>query len=148
MLRERFRVSERRACKVAGQHRSTQGLEPPCHLMTRQSCAAGSGTSPSAVLGGAWRCASKGLRRQGWSVVDKRVRGLRRDEGLQVPAKTKKKRLTGLGAHVGAMSLIARHALWVRRRGWSFVDTDSFVPWRGPECLWTLRDHFPQALNG
>jgi putative transposase len=29
MLRERFGVSERRACKVVGQHRSTQRLDPP-----------------------------------------------------------------------------------------------------------------------
>jgi hypothetical protein len=32
--------------------------------------------------------------------------------GLQVPTKTKKKRLTGVGTHVGAMSLIAPNALW------------------------------------
>jgi len=29
MLRERFGVSQRRACRVAGQHRSTQRLPPP-----------------------------------------------------------------------------------------------------------------------
>jgi transposase InsO family protein len=29
MLRERFGVSQRRACRVAGQHRSTQRLIPP-----------------------------------------------------------------------------------------------------------------------
>lgn len=29
MLRARFGVSERRACRVVGQHRSTQRLEPP-----------------------------------------------------------------------------------------------------------------------
>src|SRR4051794_28101252 len=29
MLRERFGVSERRACKVVGQHRSTQRLDEP-----------------------------------------------------------------------------------------------------------------------
>jgi hypothetical protein len=29
MLRDRFGVSERRACRVVGQHRSTQRLEPP-----------------------------------------------------------------------------------------------------------------------
>ncbi len=36
-----------------------------------------------------------------------------RDEGLQVPAKTKKKkRLSGVGANVGAKSLLAPNALW------------------------------------
>jgi putative transposase len=29
MLRERFGVSQRRACRVVGQHRSTQRLAPP-----------------------------------------------------------------------------------------------------------------------
>jgi putative transposase len=29
MLQDRFGVSERRACRVVGQHRSTQRLEPP-----------------------------------------------------------------------------------------------------------------------
>ena len=29
MLQDRFGVSERRACTVVGQHRSTQRLEPP-----------------------------------------------------------------------------------------------------------------------
>ena len=43
---------------------------------------------------------------------NKRVRRLWRDEGLQVPTKKRKKRLTGIGAHVGAMCLIAPNALW------------------------------------
>ena len=43
---------------------------------------------------------------------NKRIRRLWRDEGLQVPTKTKKQRLTGVGTHVGAMSLIAPNVLW------------------------------------
>jgi putative transposase len=35
-----------------------------------------------------------------------------RAEGLQVPARRRKQRLTGVGAGVGAMSLIAPNALW------------------------------------
>jgi putative transposase len=45
-------------------------------------------------------------------VNNKRIRRLWRDEGLQVPTKTKKKRLTGVGTHLGAMSLVAPNALW------------------------------------
>src|SRR3546814_5357111 len=59
-----------------------------------------------------WRRAAKELRRAGWKVNNKRVRRLWRDEGLQVPTKTRKKRLSGVGANVGAMSLIAPNALW------------------------------------
>src|SRR3546814_11987801 len=61
---------------------------------------------------GGWRRAAKELRRAGWKFNNKRVRRLWRDEGLQVPTKTRKKRLSGVGANVGAMSLIAPNALW------------------------------------
>ncbi len=43
---------------------------------------------------------------------DKRVRRLWRDEGLRVPTKKRKKRLTGIGTHVGAMCPIRPNALW------------------------------------
>lgn len=43
---------------------------------------------------------------------NKRVRRLWRDEGLRVPNKKRKKRLTGIGTHVGAMCPIVPNALW------------------------------------
>ncbi len=43
---------------------------------------------------------------------DKRIRRLWRDEGLRVPQKKRKKRLTGIGTHVGAMCPIQPDALW------------------------------------
>ena len=43
---------------------------------------------------------------------NKRVRRLWRDEGLQVPTKRKRKRLMGVGTHVGAMSPIRPNILW------------------------------------
>jgi len=43
---------------------------------------------------------------------EKKVRRLWRDEGLRVPQGRRKKRLTGVGARVGAMSLIGPNALW------------------------------------
>ena len=51
-------------------------------------------------------------RRAGWQVNDKRIRRLWRDEGLQVPQRRKKKRLTGIGVAVGAMCPIRPNALW------------------------------------
>ena len=42
----------------------------------------------------------------------KRVRRLWRHEGLQVPVKTRKPRLTGIGVHVGPMSPIRPNGLW------------------------------------
>jgi hypothetical protein len=40
------------------------------------------------------------------------IRRLWRDEGLKVPCKRRKKRLTGIGTHVGAICPIRPNALW------------------------------------
>ncbi len=51
-------------------------------------------------------------RPQGRLVNNKRIRRLWRDEGLRVPTKRRKKRLTGIGTHVGAMCPLRPNALW------------------------------------
>ncbi len=51
-------------------------------------------------------------RRAGWQVNDKRIRRLWREEGLRVPQRRRKKRLTGIGVVVGAMSPIRPNAIW------------------------------------
>jgi putative transposase len=51
-------------------------------------------------------------RRAGWTVNNKRIRRLWREEGLRVPQRRKKKRLTGAGVAVGAMSPICPNAIW------------------------------------
>jgi putative transposase len=98
VLRERFGVSERRACKVVGIHRSTQRLDPPPvtdeEAELRQFLREFSKQRPR----WGWRRAAKQARREGRQVNDKRVRRLWRDEGLRVPIKKRKKRkkrLTG-----------------------------------------------------
>jgi len=112
VLRERFGVSERRACKVVGIHRSTQRLGPPPvtdeEAELRQFLREFSKRRPR----WGWRRAAKEARRTGRAVNDKRVRRLWRDEGLRVPQKKRKKRLTGVGAHVGAMCPIRPNVLW------------------------------------
>ena len=112
MLRDRFGVSERRACKVVGQHRSTQRLDPPPisddEQRLREFLRRFSRRRPR----WGWRRAAKDARRNGWQVNDKRVRRLWRDEGLRVPHKRRKKRLSGVGTHVGAMCPIRPNALW------------------------------------
>ena len=59
-----------------------------------------------------WRRATKAARRAGWAVNDKRIRRLWRDEGLRVPTRRRKKRLTGIGTHVGAMCPIRPNVVW------------------------------------
>ncbi len=59
-----------------------------------------------------WRRAAKEARRQARQVNDKRIRRLWRDEGLRVQQRQRKKRLTGIGTHVGAMCPIRPNAVW------------------------------------
>jgi len=112
VLEDEFGVSQHRACKAVGQHRSTQrhipAPPPGDEALLREELRAFAKKRPR----WGWRQAAKHLRRNGWTVNNKRVRRLWRDEGLQVPQKRKRKRLTGVGAHVGPMSLIAPNALW------------------------------------
>jgi putative transposase len=95
-----------------GIHRSTQRLIPPPatdeETELRQFLRDFSTQRPR----WGWRRAAKQARRTGWQVNDKRVRRLWRDEGLRVPQKKRKKRLTGIGTHVGAMCPIRPNVLW------------------------------------
>lgn len=59
-----------------------------------------------------WRRAAIAARKAGWAVNNKRVGRLWRDEGLRVPQRGKKKRLTGIGAAVGAMCPIRPNVIW------------------------------------
>ncbi len=112
VLEDVFGVSQRRACKVVGQHRSTQRHRAPAppddEAQLREELRAFAKKRPR----WGWRRAAKHLRRNGWEINNKRVRRLWRDEGLRVPTKSKKKRLVGIGTRVGAMSLICPNALW------------------------------------
>jgi hypothetical protein len=50
--------------------------------------------------------------RPGWQVNNNRIRRWWRDEGLRLRRRRKKKRLTGIGVAVGAMSPIRPNASW------------------------------------
>jgi putative transposase len=83
MLRDRLGVSERRACQIAGQHRSTQ---------RRESCVAGDDAALRAALRKVsedrprwgYRRAHAQLLEEGWSLNRKRTQRLWREEGLRV----------------------------------------------------------------
>jgi putative transposase len=83
-------VSERRACKALGQHRSTQ-RRAPRGLNDEEAL-----TADLVELAGkygryGYRKISALLRAAGWLVNDKRVERIWRREGLKVPAKQPKK---------------------------------------------------------
>ena len=93
-LREVFGVSERRACRVTGQQRTTQRhvrrvLAPEEALRARLRAIAR--TWPRYGFRRAWAL----LRLEGWVVNRKRVQRLWREEGLRVPASAVKRRRIG-----------------------------------------------------
>ncbi|CAG0966740.1 Putative transposase InsK for insertion sequence element IS150 [Phycisphaerales bacterium] len=91
-------MPERRACRVAGQHRSVQRYRPvesgeekrlvrDLHRLARENPRYG------------YRRITSLLRREGWRVNPKRVLRLWRKEGLKVPRKQRKKRRLGNSAN-------------------------------------------------
>ena len=94
MLRDRLNVSERRACLIAGQHRSTQRRQPIAVVddeALRGELRAFSAARPR----WGYRQAHTHLLEQGWQVNRKRVQRLWREEGLRVPQRTRKRRRLG-----------------------------------------------------
>ena len=112
MLRDRFGVSERRACTVVGIHRSTMRLTPLPVTAEETELRVWLRRFSTDRPRWGWRRAAKMARRAGWKVNNKRIRRLWREEGLRVPQRRKKKRLTGIGVAVGAMSPIRPNVIW------------------------------------
>jgi putative transposase len=95
MLQDRLGVSERRACRYVGQHRSTQRHKPPV-------------VGEDQALRGQLRKISRdrprwGYRRahqllldEGWEINRKRTQRLWREEGLRVPQKRRKRQRLGV----------------------------------------------------
>jgi putative transposase len=97
-VQKTFDVSERRACRVTGQHRSTQRYEPAessgeAHLVKEMRALA----TRQPRFG--YRRIAALLRAQGWDVNDKRVHRLWRREGLKVPQRQRKRRRLGHSAN-------------------------------------------------
>lgn len=110
-LQDSFGVSERRACAVAGQARSTQRKvtvpaddDEPLRAWLR----AFSGKHPR----WGWRRATTCARKAGFLVNRKRVQRLWRAEGLKVPCRRKKRLPLGIGVQVGAFCPIRPDVVW------------------------------------
>ncbi len=94
MLQDRLGLSERRACRIAGQNRSTQRHEPrlaPDDAALRRQLGEISAERPR----WGYRRAHAHLLSEGWALNRKRVQRIWREEGLRVPAKAKKRRRLG-----------------------------------------------------
>jgi putative transposase len=94
MLRDCLGVSERWACRVVGQHRSTQRHVPKT---AGDDAALRAELRRFSVERPRWgyRRAHHRLREQGWEVNRKRVQRLWREEGLRVPQRARKRRHLG-----------------------------------------------------
>ncbi len=94
MVCDRLGVSERWACRVVGQHRSTQRREPERagdDAALRTELRRFSADRPR----WGYRQAHHHLRQLGWEVNRKRVQRLWREEGLRVPQRKRKRRRLG-----------------------------------------------------
>jgi len=89
-VQARFDVSQRRACRVIGQHRSTQRLYPSAHDDEATLTAAIVALASEYGRYG-YRRITALLRAQGWDVNVKRVWRIWRREGLKVPTKQPKR---------------------------------------------------------
>ena len=94
MLVDRLGLSERRACRFAGQNRSTQRH---CPQVAEDDAALRKRLRKISTEHPRWgyRRAHGHLLTEGWSVNRKRVQRIWREEGLRVPAKAKKRRRLG-----------------------------------------------------
>lgn len=89
-MRARLKVSERRACAVLGQHRSTQ-RKPPRGRDDEAALTADVIELAKAYGRYGYRRITALLRQAGWSVSAKRVQRIWRREGLKVPHKQPKR---------------------------------------------------------
>jgi putative transposase len=94
MLRDRLDVSERWACRVVGQHRSTERYEPKRAV---DDAGLRERLREISVARPRWgyRRAHALLVGDGWEINRKRVARLWREEGLRVPQRKRKRRRLG-----------------------------------------------------
>ena len=112
VVQDRFQVSQRRACRLAEQNRTTQ--RRPIPVVDIEA-----GTLPSWIRELAWRHRRWGrrlvyrrLRIDGWSVNHKRVLRIWREEGLQRPLPRKRKRSRPLDKTRKQMRTEYPHHTW------------------------------------
>lgn len=104
-LQRRHRVSERRACSLVGQHRSTNRHEPDPGVFERRLVARLHALAEEHPQEG-YKTIHRRLRWEGWRVNHKRIERLWRTEGLKQPEKQ------GSGKHAEGT---AENAMWKRK---------------------------------
>jgi transposase InsO family protein len=116
-LRKKFRVSERRACRVVGQHRSTNRYEATAVDFEEKLVARMTALAEQHPRWG-YRMIKNLLVEEGWAVNVKRVHRLWRQEGLQVPPQRLKS--SGQKAIGDASNSAANLPALYRNHVWSY----------------------------
>jgi putative transposase len=124
MLQDRLGISERRACRYVGQHRSTQRHEPRVAGDDEALRAELRRISRRRPRWG-YRRAHQLLLEEGWQLNRKRTQRLWREEGLRVPQRRRKRQRLG-DSTVPAKRLRAEH----------------------PDHVWALDFQFDQTADG
>ncbi len=108
----RFGVSERRACRTVGQHRSTQRLIPPD--MPSEDEALTNWLKEFSIAHPRWgyKRAYSLARDEGWIVNKKRVQRLWRVTGLKVPYRKRKKPYRGAVSKMGVHQPTRENVIW------------------------------------
>ena len=112
VLLGRFGVSERRACRVVGQHRSTQRLIPP--EIPAEDEILTNWLKEFSIAHPRWgyKRAYALARDEGWIVNRKRVQRLWRAAGLKVPYRKRKKPYLGAASGMGVHQPLGENVIW------------------------------------
>jgi len=124
MLQDRLGISERRACRYVGQHRSTQRHVPPVAVDEQALRAELRRISRRRPRWG-YRRAHQLLLDEGWQINRKRTQRLWREEGLRVPQRRRKR----------------------QRLGTSTVPAERLRA-EAPDHVWALDFQFDQTADG
>ena len=111
VLQDRFRVSQRRACRFTGQHRNTQRRPVPLGIAEQKFKRRIRELARRHVRWGR-RLVYRRLRLDGWSVNHKRVQRIWREEGLQRPLPRRRKRSRPAGGGRELLRSEYPHNVW------------------------------------
>ena len=112
MLQRRFGVSERRACRVVGQSRSTQRLPIPIPPPADEALVTWLRSFALEHPRWGYKRAHSEANKQGWSVDRKRIQRLWRNAGLKVPYRKRKKPTHGKGVAMGLHQPTQTNVCW------------------------------------
>jgi transposase InsO family protein len=112
VLQDRFRVSQRRACRLAGQNRNTQRRPVPLADIEEQKLRRRIRELARRHVRWGRRLVYRRLRLDGWSVNHKRVQRIWREEGLQRPLPRRRKRSRPAGGGRELLRSEYPHHVW------------------------------------